>query len=675
MRFKKNKKIKQKITWGAISAGILGAVSLAGWLLKYKNQASKKGFLHHKDHGFHRQKIRRKTYSWKRFIREHKWFHGLFASFFIFSIWSAPFLEDYGYFFRSSLINLEPTPFTGTVSPVKKVPNWTTLSQAERRSHYDQIPRSKLIDLPDYDLRAMKEGIEWGSNNEAQRNTYLTYPVPNLGNYKLDATENSGSHTGVDIKLPIGTPIHAIANATVYRVKNSPTGFGKHVVLTHVGIPDLQNPSRKITIYSGYAHLSQILVREGELIQKNQIIGKSGNTGMATAPHLHFQIDRASAPFHPYWPFTWDDVKATGIGSYFEAVKKGVGKSRGRQHTIHPMNYVAAFDQYISPQLVASTIIPTSTIELAEKAPDIVPEREETVKIVKDIPVRKKITPPQKIANTKDLMVTFQTDRKFVPGQETIVRIRISDQKALGSSVINIESTLRHRAEVYPKTVKAADFKNNVAEIRVRTESESTFKIIAKGSFGEIKSPSLRAQVFSDVATSHKYASAIAYLRRNDIVTGYQDGSFKPEGVLNRAEAIKILLEGNDIVLKSASTTFQDVPTDAWFAPYIETAFQKNIIKGYGDGSFKPGNTITRAEFLKIAIAISGGELPEVTRAPYPDVAKDAWFAPYLSFAKTQDLIEAKRGGFVTPHQPITRAEAAQAMYQLSELRFMAKSD
>ena len=417
-----------------------------------------------------------------------------------------------------------------------------------------------------------------------------------------------------------------------------------------------------MTIYSGYAHLSEMLVREGDFVRKDEVIAKSGDTGMATAPHLHFQIDRSSAPFHPYWPFDWDDVKAAGVGSYFEAVKHGVGKSRGLQHTLHPIEYISQYQNFEEPpQLIASSIIPEEVI-ITQPEPEVIPE-----------PVVE--TPPEEVVITGDLDLIFQTDRKFVPGQEALVKVRVNDSRLVATAGIAIDSTLGRLAEIYPKNLKASDFQNNVAEVRVKTDSDNTFKLIAKGNFGEKKSSSLRAQVFLDVETTHKYAPAIAYLRRNDIVKGYDDGSFKPDGILNRAEAVKILLTANDIQAGAFDTEFIDVPDNAWFAPYVATAFKKEIVKGYSDGSFKPGNTITRAEFIKVAIATGGFPTSEVTRNPYPDVEKTAWFAPYFQFAQQHNLIEAKRGGFMTPHQPITRAEAAHVMYQLADVRLLAKGE
>ncbi len=591
-------------------------------------------------------------------------------------------LKEYSYFFRASLLQMVPTEFTGTVPPIEKVPNWTELSDSERQMSYLQLPKSKLIDIPNYLMADIQAGKNYGSSSDYQRNAYITYPVPHLGNYMLDGTENSGSHTGIDIKAPIGTPVRSIAAGTVFRTDNQKTGFGKYVTIAHVQIPDPANPNQKTTLFSNYAHLSQVSVQEGETVTKGQVIGKVGDTGFATTPHLHFQIDRDTAPFHPYWPFQWKDVQAAGLNSYFEGVKHGVGKGNAIKYTTHPVNFIAKFDNYIAENLVASTTIPVVTSDNEQitslrqgfggqaenKEQTTNNETEPKVESQKEKENSEIRIPNSEIENPEDLEITFETDRSYIPGEEKVVKIRVNEANLVASSGILIDSTLKGLAQVSPTSLSTTDFTDNVAEIKVSTDSGRTFKLIASGEFGEVKSSSLRPQVFADVESGHTYADAISYLKENEIVKGYPDGTFKPEGTLNRAEAVKILLAGNDIEAALGNSTFPDVAADAWFANYVTTAADRKIVKGYGDGSFKPGNTISRAEFLKVAILTAGFEPTEVTNQPYDDVSLDAWYAKFFSFAKEHSLLRLKRGGFIVPNDPITRAEAADVMYRLAKI-------
>jgi len=630
---------------------------------------------------FRKRKVRTSFYSWKRFFKE-KPVSIVILTLMVISLLGSDFINQYSYLFRTSLIGFKPTVFTGTIMPIEKVPNWVILTDDERKMAYDLLPEEKLMPLPEYDPKAFKAGKTWTPNNENERNTYITYPVPNLGNYSLDGSENSGSHTGIDIKVPVGTPVRSIANGTVYKVASLQTGFGKHIVVAHINIPDPANEGKKITIFSAYAHLSSIAVKKGQEVKKGEVIGKSGDSGMTTAYHLHFQIDQADAPFHPYWPFNWSDVESAGLNSYFEAVRQGVGKDKAEKYTIHPNNFVAHFKNYINPNyLVASTLenvvadIETEEI-VKEELPKPVPV--ETIKsVTQEIPNSSFSTEDPNINEIKTPRVTwkkndlvFETDGTFVPGQEKLVEVFINEDKLVALAGIEISSTLRHLADVEPKKLTKDNFENGVAKLKVNTDSNISFKLIAYGDFGEVKSPSLKAQVFKDVATGDSHAQAIQYLKDEGVINGYPDGTFRPEGTINRAEALKIILIANKIPLEKLSTQFPDVPSEAWFSDYVVTAVKRGIVKGYSDGSFRPENNISRAEFLKIAILTA--ELiteEELTRDPYPDVRQKDWFAPYFDLAKKTNLLSTKSGGYIRPAEPITRGETASVIEKLATLR------
>ena len=595
------------------------------------------------------------------------------------------FFQEYSFLFKASILELTPTEFTGTVMPVEKVPNWTSLTDKERKMTYDQLPKNKLIKIPPYDLKNIRAGKSWNGSSSDQRNAYITYPVPNLGNYMLDGTENSGSHTGIDIKIPVGTPIRAIANGIVYKSDFQATGFGKYISIAHVSIPDPENPNKKTTFYSNYAHLSSINVTEGQEVKSGQIIGKSGETGAATTAHLHFQIDKPTAPFHPYWPFFWKDVQEAGLNSYFEAVKHGVGKSNAIKHTIHPVNFITQFSNYIPANYVASTeTIILDDLPEQKVSPVIIAQEEKTEapQITNTAPAP---TNPRNIqlastnnasstvqqkSRTGQLEIAFIMDRSFVPEVEKTVTLKLNDANLVATNGIALYTTDRRAATVKPRLLTRNDFNDRgEAKIKVKSNEERIFKIVAKSDLGETKSPSLRAQVFLDVSGSYPYADAIRYLKESHIVGGYTDGTFKPENTINRAEAVKIILTGNSIPVKKGQTTFPDVPTAAWFHNHVTTAADKKIVKGYGDGNFKPGNTISRAEFLKIAILTAGITPSNALRDPYQDVPKDAWFAPYFQYCIEHDLLRRKKGGFIVPHEPITRGESADVMYRLARLQ------
>ena len=631
--------------------------------------------------------------SWKRFFKEQPVAIGILGIAILILVFQSG-MQRFTNYFQASTIEWEQQtkPFNGTVMPIKEVPNWVELSDKERTISFDELSNTKKIPLPEYNLAAMRIGMTWTGNNELERNTYITYPVPNLGNYQLDATENSGSHTGLDIKTLVGTPVHSISRGIVIKSENQPTGFGQFILILHTNVPDPENPGQTTNLYSVYAHLSQRIVHAGDTVEKGEIIGKTGMSGMATAPHLHFQIDRDDAPFHPYWPFTWKDLQGTNISSYFEAVKQGINSDRAKEFTVHPMNLVVTNIDYdpSDTNLIVSadpTFVPavTPTEDNHSSAPKTEPSTETNTTTTE-----KKRTIDDSQANIVSANTTYseyttssgrrtrllkgetikvETDRTFRPGTPEVFDVIIADDDLVASAGIEVGTTLKDFAQVQPSVLTKNDFTDGVAQVEVTTNSTSAFKLIASGDFGEIRSKSLRAQIFTDVSASYKYQNAISFVQEKKIMTGYGDGSFKPEGELNRAEAVKILIAANNLSLLPAGTNFPDVDANAWYAQYVATALARGLVKGYGDGEFKPANTISRAEFLKIAIEAANLAIPQVLTNPYPDVDPEDWFAPYFTIAAENDLLPAVRGGNIVPHQAITRAEAANVIWNVVQLK------
>jgi murein DD-endopeptidase MepM/ murein hydrolase activator NlpD len=94
-------------------------------------------------------------------------------------------------------------------------------------------------------------------------------------------------HRGVDVAMPEGTPVRAMARGRV-RFAGEMSGYGKVVWMDH--------PRGVLTVY---AHLSEIYVTTGEEVEHRAVIARSGATGRVTAPHLHFEVWVAGRPVDP----------------------------------------------------------------------------------------------------------------------------------------------------------------------------------------------------------------------------------------------------------------------------------------------------------------------------------------------------------------------------------------
>lgn len=105
-------------------------------------------------------------------------------------------------------------------------------------------------------------------------------------------------HFGVDFTTPTGTDIYCTGNGVVSKVKRSRRGFGNHVIVDHgFGYETL------------YAHMSEIDVREGQKVNRGDIVGKVGNTGTSTAPHLHYEVHKDGKRINPI-NFFYNDLNA-----------------------------------------------------------------------------------------------------------------------------------------------------------------------------------------------------------------------------------------------------------------------------------------------------------------------------------------------------------------------------
>ena len=100
-------------------------------------------------------------------------------------------------------------------------------------------------------------------------------------------SQKSSMHFGLDIANETGTPVFASNDGKVRMVGNGRL-YGNYVVIDHVD-----------QYQTLYAHLSQVTVREGERIAQGALIGRVGNTGYSTGPHLHFTIFKAYEPVDP----------------------------------------------------------------------------------------------------------------------------------------------------------------------------------------------------------------------------------------------------------------------------------------------------------------------------------------------------------------------------------------
>lgn len=139
---------------------------------------------------------------------------------------------------------------------------------------------------------------------------------------------------------------------------------------------------------------------------------------------------------------------------------------------------------------------------------------------------------------------------------------------------------------------------------------------------------------YNDVAEDSAYYEAVETLNKLEIVTGYEDGTYKPEAGVTRAEMAALIarIQGyGDTAAGSASTGFADVPASHWASGYIANAAGMGIINGYGDGNFGPEDPVLYEQAVKMVMATLGYTPYAENNGGYP--------GGYLAAAQRYDVV------------------------------------
>lgn len=179
------------------------------------------------------------------------------------------------------------------------------------------------------------------------------------------------------------------------------------------------------------------------------------------------------------------------------------------------------------------------------------------------------------------------------------------------------------------------------------------------------------AASFPDVPEDHKNYKAIEFLDEKQIVKGYADGTFGPDKLVSRAEALKMIIVALGVKHdENYEVLFPDVKKEEWFFEFVMAAKKLGIVSGYQDGKFKPSDTVNLSENLKMLLTAAKVELPkEITESVFVDVAKDAWYAIYVLYSRNQNMLFSDDFGRVHPDQAMTRAAFAELIYRLMVIK------
>ena len=178
---------------------------------------------------------------------------------------------------------------------------------------------------------------------------------------------------------------------------------------------------------------------------------------------------------------------------------------------------------------------------------------------------------------------------------------------------------------------------------------------------------------FTDVDTAKWYHLSVDYVLTHKMMNGVSSRAFAPNANLTRGMLVQILynLEGKP---KGTAANFSDVQADAWYAEAVGWAASNKVVTGYADGTFRPNAAVTREQAAAIlyryaqskGIDVSVGENTNILS--YVDVQQASEYAiPALQWAVGAGVLNGKNGGRLAPTGTATRAEIAAIMQRWCE--------
>ncbi|PZD95272.1 hypothetical protein DNH61_12010 [Paenibacillus sambharensis] len=202
------------------------------------------------------------------------------------------------------------------------------------------------------------------------------------------------------------------------------------------------------------------------------------------------------------------------------------------------------------------------------------------------------------------------------------------------------------------------EWKDGVLQATLKRKGNSIYTVVQNNSS------------FDDLDTKNPYKDSIVALANRMVISGYPDGSFKPETVVTRAEFAAMLNRSLGILPKlQASKSFKDVKNGAWYAAQVNAAVDAGLINGYTDGTFRPNQEITHQEMVVMLVnALKYGESAadqvKNNSTEFPE-GLPGWAKPYYTAALEKGILPADGPFHFKTGKHTQRQESALLLHQL----------
>lgn len=171
---------------------------------------------------------------------------------------------------------------------------------------------------------------------------------------------------------------------------------------------------------------------------------------------------------------------------------------------------------------------------------------------------------------------------------------------------------------------------------------------------------------FRDLEEAKWAEEAILFLCERGVINGNPDGTFKPNDNITRAEFVKLIATAMGLSVSSADVAFGDVSADSWYAPYVAAVSLEGIVNGDEYGNFNPEANITRQDMVTMLYRAVGAESGKASKISFTDRGKISDYAEAaVGYFAGKAIVNGFEDGSFGPLQNATRAEAAMIFYKL----------
>lgn len=164
------------------------------------------------------------------------------------------------------------------------------------------------------------------------------------------------------------------------------------------------------------------------------------------------------------------------------------------------------------------------------------------------------------------------------------------------------------------------------------------------------------APAYLDMGADRWYVNHIAYLAHHAYIQGYLDNTFRADQKITRAEAVALLGRARQLDGQKRKTTFPDVGANHFAAGYIQSAFDKGIVSGFSNGTFRPDTYVTRGEMAILLQQAFNFSVDSSKPLAFQDMSEKLASYQSVQALTQQGILQGYPDGTFRPNEPMTRA-------------------